>query len=180
VLFSALDWMTTNVALAEGYHERNPVAKAVYQGSGSLGLLGLKVTVVALIVFALSRMPRRAAVWTGAVFAVITGVAGVAGLPLARWLSETSGTTTTFEYAMGAFFVAYGVVVFGLSALRSVRRAGMAVVIGNLLYSVAAVALVVADVFPLTTTGAVLTLGGGVYTAIFAELQYQGWRRLKA
>jgi hypothetical protein len=112
--------------------------------------------------------------------AVITGVAGVAGLPLARWLSEISGTTTTFEYAVGAFFVAYGVLVFGLSRLPSVRRAGMAVVIGNLLYTVAAVALVVADVFPLTTTGVVLYLGSGVYTAIFAELQYQGWRRLKA
>ncbi len=112
--------------------------------------------------------------------AVITGVTGVAGLPLARWLSETSGTTTTFEYAMGASFVAYGVVVFGLSKLRSVRRAGIAVVIGNLLYTVASVALVLADVFPLTTTGIVLTLGGGVYTAIFAELQYQGWRRLRA
>jgi hypothetical protein len=112
--------------------------------------------------------------------AVISGLAGLAGLPLARWLSETSGTTTTFEYAMGAFFVAYGVVGLRLAALPSVRRAGMAVVIGNLLYTVAAVALVVADVFPLTTTGVVLTLGGGVYTAIFAELQYQGWRRLNA
>jgi hypothetical protein len=112
--------------------------------------------------------------------AVISGLAGLAGLPLARWLSETSGTTTTFEYAMGAFFVAYGVVGLRLAALPSVRRAGMAVVIGNLLYTVAAVALVIADVFPLTTTGVVLTLGGGVYTAIFAELQYQGWRRLKS
>jgi hypothetical protein len=112
--------------------------------------------------------------------AVISGLAGLAGIPLAGWLAETSGTTTTFEYAMGAFFIAYGLVVFGLAALPSVRRAGMGVVIGNLLYTVAAVALVIANVFPLTTTGVVLTLGSGVYTAIFAELQYQGWRRLKA
>jgi hypothetical protein len=112
--------------------------------------------------------------------AVITGLAGVAGIPLAGWLAETSGTTTTFEYAMAAFFIAYGVVVFGLAALPLVRRPGMAVIIANLLYTVAAVGLVVADAFPLTTTGVVLTLGSGVYTAIFAELQYQGWRRVKA
>jgi hypothetical protein len=112
--------------------------------------------------------------------AVLTGLAGIAGIPIAGWLAETSGTTIAFEYGMAAFFIAYGLVVFGLAALPSVRRAGMAVVIANLLYTVAAVVFVLADVFPLTTTGVVLTLATGVYTAVFAELQYQGWRRVKA
>jgi hypothetical protein len=112
--------------------------------------------------------------------AVITGLAGVAGLPLAGWLAETSGTTIAFEYGMGAFFIAYGAVVFGLAALPSVKRAGMGVIIANLLYTVAAVVLVLADVFPLTATGVVLTLASVVYTLVFAELQYQGWRRIKA
>ena len=39
---------------------------------------------------------------------------------------------------------------------------------------------VLADVFPLTTTGVVLTLATGVYTLVMAELQYQGLRRIKA
>jgi len=112
--------------------------------------------------------------------AVLTGLAGIAGIPVAGWLADLSGTTTTFEYSMSAFFIAYGVVVFGLAALPSVRRAGLGVIIANLLYTVAAVALVVADVFPLTTTGVVLTLATGAYTLVFAELQYQGWRRIKA
>jgi hypothetical protein len=111
--------------------------------------------------------------------AVLTGVAGIAGIPLADWLAELSGTTKAFEYSMAAFFIAYGLVVFGLAALPAVLRAGMAVVIANLLYTVAAVVFVLADVFPLTTTGVVLTLATGVYTAVFAELQYQGWRRAK-
>jgi hypothetical protein len=111
--------------------------------------------------------------------AVLTGLAGIAGIPLAGWLAETSGTTKAFEYGMAAFFIAYGLVVFGLAALPSVRRAGMAVVIANLLYTVAAVVFVLVDAFPLTTTGVVLTLATGVYTAVFAELQYQGWRRAK-
>ena len=40
--------------------------------------------------------------------------------------------------------------------------------------------LVLADWMPLTTTGVVLTLATGVYTAVFAELQFQGLRRMKA
>jgi hypothetical protein len=112
--------------------------------------------------------------------AVLTGLAGVAALPLASWLSELSGTTRAFEYSMIAFFIVYGIAVFGLAALPSVRVPGIAVIIANLLYTVAAVVLVLSDWMPLTTTGVVLTLATGVYTLVFAELQYQGWRRIKA
>lgn len=112
--------------------------------------------------------------------AILTALAGIAGIPLAGRLAELSGTTRTFEYSMSAFFIAYGVVVFGLAALPSIKRPGIAVVIANLLYTVAAIVLVLTDVLPLTTTGVVLTLATGVYTAVFAELQYQGVRRIKA
>lgn len=109
---------------------------------------------------------------------ILTGLAGIAALPLAGWLADISGTTTAFEYAMGAFFIVYGVVVLGLAALPSVRAAGMAVIIANVVYTVAAVVFVLADVFPLTTIGVVLTLATGAYTLVFAELQYRGWRRI--
>lgn len=111
--------------------------------------------------------------------AAISGLVGIAGLPLAGWLARTSGTTIEFEYAMAAFLISYGVLVLGLAALPSVLRAGMAVVLGNLLYTVAAVALVLVDVFPLTVTGVIITLASGIYTLFFAELQYQGWRRAR-
>jgi hypothetical protein len=91
-----------------------------------------------------------------------------------------SGTTVGFEKAMAAFFIAYGVVVFGLSTLGSVKVPGMVVIIGNVLFTVGAIALVVAGPFSLTTLGVVFTLASGVYTLVFAELQYQGWRRIKA
>ena len=109
--------------------------------------------------------------------AAISGLVGLAGIPLVGWLAELSGTTNTFEYGMAAFLITYGVVVFGLARLPSVRRAGMGVIIANLLYTVASVVLVLADVFPLTSAGVVLNLAAGVYTLLFAELQYQGWRR---
>ncbi len=112
--------------------------------------------------------------------AIVSGLAGIAGIPLAGWLSETSGTPIAFEYGMSAFFIAFAAGVFWLAAQPSVRRGGIAVAIGNALFTVASVVLVIADVFPLTTTGVVLTLGTGVYTAAIAELQYQGWRRAKA
>ncbi|HET9892431.1 MAG TPA: hypothetical protein VFQ42_18210 [Mycobacterium sp.] len=112
--------------------------------------------------------------------AVISALVGLAGIPVAGWLADLSGTTKAFEYGMGAFLIAYGVVVFGLATLPSVRRAGMAVIIANVAYTVAAIVLVVAEVFPLTSTGVVLNLAAGVYTLVFAELQYQGWRRAKS
>lgn len=112
--------------------------------------------------------------------AILTGLAGVAAVPLAGWLAEVSGTTPAIEYSLSAFFIAYGIVVFGLAALPSVRVPGIAVIIANLLSTVAAVAVVLTDVWTMSTLGVVLTLATGVYTAVFAELQYTGLRRMKA
>jgi CHASE2 domain-containing sensor protein len=112
--------------------------------------------------------------------AAISGLVGLAGIPLAGWLAEVSGTTKAFEYGMAVFLIAYGVVVFGLATLSSLRRAGMGVIIANVLYTVAAIVFVLADVFPLTPAGIVLNLVAGIGTLVLAELQYQGWRRTKA
>lgn len=110
--------------------------------------------------------------------AVLTGLAGIAGIPLAGWLANVSGTTTTIEYSMAAFFIAYGAVVLGLAALPSLRWPGIAVIAANWLYAAAAVVVVLTDVWTMTTVGTVLTLASGVYTLVFAELQYVGLRRL--
>ncbi len=111
--------------------------------------------------------------------AVLTGLAGLAALPLVGWLSELSGTTTTIEYGLAGFFIAYGVVVFGLSTLPRVATAGIAVIAANLFYTVATIAVVVTDAWTLTNAGVVLTLATGVYTLVFAELQYMGLRRMR-
>ncbi|MBO0679473.1 hypothetical protein JRC04_18580 [Mycolicibacterium sp. S2-37] len=110
--------------------------------------------------------------------AVLTGLAGLAALPIAGWIAELCGTTTAIEYSMAAFFIGYGVVVFGLAALPSVRRAGLVVIAANILYTLAAVAVVASDVWTMTVAGVVVTLATGVYTAGFAVAQYIGWRRL--
>lgn len=111
--------------------------------------------------------------------AVLSGLMGIAGAAMAPRIAEISGTTTTFEYSMAAFFIAYGVVVYSLSLKQRVGRLGAILVVGNLAYTVLSVVAVLAGLFPLTTTGVVLTLGGGVYTLVMADLQYFGLRRLR-
>jgi len=112
--------------------------------------------------------------------AVISGLMGVVGVALAPWVAELSGTTPAFEYTLSALFIGYGVAVVALSRRPSVRQTGVACAIGNLVYSAAAVIMVLADVFPLTTTGIVATLGSGVFTLVMADLQYLGLRRIRA
>ena len=112
--------------------------------------------------------------------AILTGLAGVAGLAVAQWMSLVSGLSVATEYALSAAFVLYGLVVFGLAALPSVRRPGIAVIIANIACTVAAVVVVLGGWLALTTAGVVMTLACGVYTLVFAELQHQGVRRIKA
>lgn len=112
--------------------------------------------------------------------ATCSGIMGIVGIPLAGWLAKTSGTPIAFEYSVSAFFIAFAIGVFALAARPSVKQAGIVIAAGNLVYTVASVIFVLADVFPLTTTGIVLTLGAGIYTLVMAELQYQGVRRIKA
>jgi hypothetical protein len=69
--------------------------------------------------------------------------------------------------------------VFVLAAQPSVRLGGITIAIGNLAYTVGSVVFVLADVVPLTTTGVVLVLSVGAYTAAIGELQYRGWRRIR-
>ena len=113
--------------------------------------------------------------------AVLSGVAGIGNAAFAAQIAEMSGTTTATEYAMGAFFVVYGVAVFLLSLLPSVRKAG----IGRdrrqpAVRACGSVVAVLAGVVPLTTAGIVLTLATGVYTLVMADLQYLGLRRMRA
>jgi hypothetical protein len=111
--------------------------------------------------------------------AVITGAMGIVAAAITPQLSSLSGLSTGTEYALSAFFIVYGLTVFGLSLLPSVRRAGVAVIVANLLYTAAAVIVVLAGVWPLTTTGVMFTLGSGVYTLVMADLQYFGLRRMR-
>ncbi|AFM18793.1 hypothetical protein Mycch_4071 [Mycolicibacterium chubuense NBB4] len=110
--------------------------------------------------------------------AVISGLAGVVMLIFGPKVAELSGTTAALEYTVGALFVVFALAVLAFASRPAVRTPGLVIAVGNLLFSVASVVVVVAGVWPLTTTGVVLVLGTGVYTLVMAELQYQGVRRI--
>jgi hypothetical protein len=110
--------------------------------------------------------------------ATLTGLFGLAAAFVADPLSSLTGLTSGAEYALSAFFVLYGLVVYTLAALPNLRRAGIGVVSANIVYTVAAIAA--AEAVPMTAAGIAATLASGVYTAFFAWLQYLGVRRLPA
>jgi hypothetical protein len=112
--------------------------------------------------------------------ATITGFAGLVVAACANPLSTVTGLSPTTEYFIGAAFVVYGLVVFCLAALRSLRSVGMAISIANAACTIATLLIVLADAAPLTGAGMAATLATGVYTAFFAYLQYLGVRRLRA
>ncbi|MET0896777.1 MAG: hypothetical protein ABWY45_02575 [Mycobacterium sp.] len=110
--------------------------------------------------------------------ATVTGLFGVALAAVAGPASTLTGLTPTQEYVTGAALVLYGVVVYQLAGLRSVRRAGIGVVIANLVCTVAAVAVVASGALPLTGFGVAALLASAAYTAAFAVAQYAGVRRM--
>jgi hypothetical protein len=110
--------------------------------------------------------------------ATLTGFAGLFIAAAADPISSLTGLSSLTEYGIGAFFVLYGLIVFGLAAVPDLRGAGIGVVIANIVFTVTAVVIVAADVLPLNATGVAATLASGVYTALIGYLQYLGVRRL--
>lgn len=110
--------------------------------------------------------------------ATLTGFFGLVIAFLADPLSSLTGLTSFQNYAIGAFFVICGLVVFSLGAMPDLRGVGIGVIVANVFFTLAS--MVAAEALPLNVTGVALTLAGGAYTAAFAALQYLGVRRLEA
>jgi hypothetical protein len=109
--------------------------------------------------------------------AVLSGLCGIALMAAAGPLSGFTGYPKAAEVGIGVAFVGYGIVVFLAAGMQRVRRAGIATVIANLIFTVAAVLAVLE--LDLTTAGVVVTLASGGYTLVFADLQYLGVRRIR-
>ncbi|MGE5698418.1 MAG: hypothetical protein ACM4D3_25150 [Candidatus Sericytochromatia bacterium] len=112
--------------------------------------------------------------------ATLTGMAGLGVAAFANPLSKVSGVSPTTEYLIGAAFVVYGLAVYYLAALPSLRGVGIGVSLANVVCTLATLVILLTDAAPLTEAGIAVTLATGVYTAFFAYLQYLGVRRLKA
>ncbi|MGY4711241.1 hypothetical protein ACXDF8_17030 [Mycolicibacterium sp. CBM1] len=111
--------------------------------------------------------------------ATITGVLGLGIATTADPLSRLSGLSAVQEYAVGAAFVLYGLVVYALAAAPELRRVGTALALFNVVGTVGFVAAATAGVLPLTAFGVLATLASALYCAAFAAVQYLGLRRLR-
>src|SRR5271155_1181019 len=77
--------------------------------------------------------------------ATMSGLVGLFIAAAADPISSLTGLSSIAEYGLGAFFVLYGLVVFGLASAPDLRRAGIGVVIANIVFTVAAVVVAAAD-----------------------------------
>jgi len=109
--------------------------------------------------------------------AVISGANGVAYLVAAGPIGDLLGVPADFLRAVGAFFVAYGVVVWLVSRAPS-SRAVAAIITGNVLWVLASAVYVIAGWHDPTTAGVVWTVMQAIVVAGFAELQVASapWR----
>jgi hypothetical protein len=97
---------------------------------------------------------------------------------LADPLSRLSGLSSVSEWIAGAALVAYGAGLYGLAAAPGIRTIGVGVVVANVVFAIAAVAVLGLGALPLTGAGVVMLLGTVAATLACAVAQYLGVRRL--
>ena len=94
--------------------------------------------------------------------ATLTGMAGLAVAAFANPLSSVSGLSPTTEYLIGAAFVMYGVAVYYLAALPSLRNVGIGISLAeDLACTVGTLVIVMTDAAPLTEAGGRCDPGDG-------------------
>ncbi|BBY46094.1 hypothetical protein [Mycolicibacterium celeriflavum] len=93
-------------------------------------------------------------------------------------LSRVSGLSATSEWIAGAALVGYGAALFLAAGVHDVRRVGLGVLVGNVVFAVAIGVVLVAGWLPLTELGVVGTVAFTAVTLAFAYAQYLGVRRL--
>ncbi|KUI02246.1 hypothetical protein [Mycobacterium sp. IS-3022] len=93
-------------------------------------------------------------------------------------LSRVSGLSATSEWIAGAALVGYGAALFLAAGVPDVRRVGLGVLVGNIVFAVAIGVVLVAGWLPLTDLGVAGTVAFTAVTLAFAYAQYRGVRRL--
>jgi len=93
-------------------------------------------------------------------------------------LSRLSGLSATSEWISGAALVIYGLALFTAAGLPDVRRVGVGVLAGNVVFAILVTVVLVARWLQLTELGVLTTIAFTVATVGFAYVQYLGVRRL--
>ena len=110
--------------------------------------------------------------------AILVGLLGLPVVLASRPIAEWTGILAGWVLGLGVFFLVYGFDVYWLAGRDRVTAGAWATIAANEIFTVAALAVVVLGVWPLTGLGIAAVLGSGVYTAVLAALQWIGLRRL--
>jgi hypothetical protein len=110
--------------------------------------------------------------------ATLCGALGLFITMAADPLSRVSGLSATSEWIAGAALVVYGVALYSAAGVPDVRRVGVGVLAGNIVFAVLVAVVLIAGWLPLTEAGVVATIAFTASTLGFAYLQYLGVRRL--
>jgi hypothetical protein len=93
-------------------------------------------------------------------------------------LSRLSGLSPTAEWIGGAALAGYGVLLYTAAGLHNVRRVGIGVLAGNIVFAILVSVVLAAGWLPLTELGVAATIAFTIATLAFAYAQYLGVRRL--
>ena len=110
--------------------------------------------------------------------ATLCGALGLLIAMAADPLSRMSGLSATSEWVAGAALVGYGVALYLAAGVPNVRRVGVAVLAGNVVFAVLVAVVLIAGWLSLTAFGVTSTITFAVVTVAFAYAQYLGVRRL--
>jgi hypothetical protein len=110
--------------------------------------------------------------------ATLCAAAGLFIAMAADPLSRLSGLSSTAEWIGGAGLVAYGALLYVSAAAPDLRRIGLGIVIGNVVFAAAVLVVVAAGWLPLTGIGEAAAIATAVGSLGFAYAQYRGVRRL--
>ena len=109
--------------------------------------------------------------------ALISGGTGLLLIAGAGLLGPMLGINESLMRYAGIVLVPFAAYVYYLSTRRPTRGAVLAVVALNALWVAASVGLLAAGGIAPTALGTTFVVAQAVVVAIFAELQYAGWRR---
>ncbi|HEX2284213.1 MAG TPA: hypothetical protein VHI10_05185 [Mycobacterium sp.] len=110
--------------------------------------------------------------------ATLCGAIGLLVAMAADPLSRLTGLSPTSEWIAGAALVVYGAALYAGAGLSDVKRVGIGVLAGNVVFAIMVTLVLVAGWLPLTQVGVVATAAFTVVTLAFAYAQFLGVRRL--
>jgi len=112
--------------------------------------------------------------------AAASGALGLLTLLAGPALDELLGTPPALRWPVGLFLVAYATMLWVAAARpRLSQPVVWAVIVGNALWAIASVAVMVGDWVALTGLGNAAVLAQAVAVATFAALQFLGLRRAR-